>query len=133
MAYSKYLIKLGNFEFPLKYIEASSYQIKRNVQDVDSYRDANGVLHRNALAHDVLSVTFTTKPNLTSTQVGELMNQIRSNYINVLEKKLLVTAYVPEYDDYVTQEMYLADIPFTIKGISDIIKYDRITFDLVGY
>lgn len=131
--YSGFLLKLGNFEFPLRYIEAATYQVKRNVQDLDSYRDADGVLQRNALEHYVITVTFNTKPNLTNTKIGTLMNNIEANYLNALEKKLLVTAYVPEFDDYVTQEMYLADPLFTIKEISDIIKYDRITFDFVGY
>ena len=131
--YSGFLLKLGNFEFPLKYIEAATYQVKRNVQDVDSYRDADGVLQRNALSHYVVTVTFNTKPNLNNQQIGELMDNIKANYLNELEKKLLVTAYVPEYNDYITQEMYMADILFTIKGISDIIKYDRVTFDFIGY
>ena len=131
--YSGFLLKLGNFEFPLKYIEANTYQVKLNGQDLDSYRDGDGVLQRNALEHKVATVTFNTKPNLTDIQIGELMENIRKNYLNEIEENVIATVFIPKLNDYITQEMYLADPLFTIKEISDIIKYDRITFDFVGY
>lgn len=131
--YNGFLLKLGNFEFPKKYIEAKTYIVTLNGQDLDSYRDGDGVLQRNALEHKVVSITFNTKPNLTDKQVGELMENIRKNYLNPIEENVIATVFVPKLNDYVTQEMYMADNPFTIKEISDIIKYDRITFDFVGY
>ena len=133
MAFNGFLLKVGNYEFPARYIEYATYQVKKNVQDLDPYRDANGKLHRNALEHYVVTVTFSIKPNLTNVQVGELMRNIRENFTNELERCSLVTAYVPEMNDYITQEMYLADPLFTIKEISDIIKYDRTTFNFIGY
>ena len=131
--YSGFLLKLGNFEFPLKYIEANTYQVKLNGQDLDSYRDGDGVLQRNALEHKVATVTFNTKPNLTDVQIRELMANISKNYLNEIEENVIATVFIPKLNDYITQEMYLADPLFTIKEISDIIKYDRITFDFVGY
>ena len=133
MAFNGFLLKVGNFEFPAKYIEYATYQAKKNIQDLDPRRDANGVLHRNSLEHYVITVTFNVKPNLSNTQIGELMENIRANYTNEMERCALVTAFVPELNDYVTQEMYLADPLFTIKEISDIIKYDRTTFNFIGY
>lgn len=133
MAFSGFLLKVGDYEFPARYIEYSTYQGKLNIQDLDPHRDANGKLHRNALEHAVVTVTFNIKPNLTNTQIGELMRNIRENYTNELERCAVVTAFVPELNDYVTQEMYLADPLFTIKEISDIIKYDRTTFNFIGY
>lgn len=133
MAFSGFLLKVGDYKFPDRYMEYATYQAKRNVQDLDPRRDANGKLHRNSLEHVVITVTFNIKPNLTNKEIGELMRNIRENYTNELERCALVTAYVPEMDDYITQEMYLADPLFTIKEISDIIKYDRTTFNFIGY
>lgn len=133
MAFNGFLLKVGDFEFPPRYIEYATYQGKLNVQDLDPRRDANGKLHRNSLEHTIVTVTFSIKPNLTNEQIGELMQNIRNNYTNELERRALVTAFVPELNDYVTQEMYLADPLFTIKEISDIIKYDRTTFNFIGY
>ena len=132
MAFNGFLLKVGTYEFPARYIEYATYQAKKNVQDLDPYRDANGKLHRNALEHYAVTVTFNIKPNLTNKQIGELMDNIRKNYLNESERCALVTAFVPELNDYVTQEMYLADPLFTIKEISDIIKYDRTTFNFIG-
>lgn len=133
MAYNGFLLKVGDYEFPLNYIEYGTYVAKKNIQDLDPQRDANGYLHRNTLEHYIVTVTFNIKPNLTNIQIGELMRNIGNNYINQLERRAIVTAYVPEQDDYITQEMYLADPLFTIKEISDIIKYDRTTFNFIGY
>ena len=49
MGYNGYLVRVGEYTIPLGMIKANSYKITKNSQDLDSYRDANGVLHRNAL------------------------------------------------------------------------------------
>ena len=49
MAYSGFLFKVGNYVISGKeFISADGISITRNVQDVDSYRDADGILHREA-------------------------------------------------------------------------------------
>ncbi|MEE1071557.1 MAG: DUF6711 family protein [Cellulosilyticum sp.] len=116
MAYSGFLIKVGDYTIPFKFMKAESYQVTRNVQDLDSYRDANGKLHRTALEHIVHKVEFETPAMLTNTEVSEFMSNIRRNYTVPVERKALVTLYVPEFDTYETQEMYMPDIPFQIYG-----------------
>lgn len=44
MAYSGFLIKVGDYTVPFRYIEASKYKTGVKGQDLDSYRDANGIL-----------------------------------------------------------------------------------------
>ena len=51
MAYSGFLIKVGNYTVPFRYIEAKKYKCGIKGQDLNSYRDANGVLHREALSN----------------------------------------------------------------------------------
>ena len=132
--YNGTLIKLGNYELPLRYIKAETYQVLFSTNDLDSYRDANGELHRNALDHKVAKVEFQTPPLLTNHQVSELMRNIQLQYTNAREKKLLVTMYIPEMDDYVTQEMYIPDIQFTIYGIfGSVIKYNAFRLAFIGY
>lgn len=46
MAYSGFLIKVGDYTVPFRYIEAKKYKCSIKGQDLDSYRDANGILHR---------------------------------------------------------------------------------------
>lgn len=134
MAYQGYLIKVGNYQIPHKFIKADTYSPYRNVQDLDSYRDANGILHRNALAHVPNKVEFETPSMLTNIQFEELMSNIRANYTNAIERKASVTMYVPETNSYETQEMYMPDITPKIYGIfNGVIKYNPIRLAFIGY
>ena len=135
MAYQGYLIKVGGYTISgKKYIKAESYNVTKNIQDLDSYRDANGVLHRTALDHAPLKIEFETPPLLTNEDIGELFSNIRENSLVLKERKVSVTAYVPELDDYVTQEMYMPDPKFSIYGVFDnVIKYNPVRIAFIGY
>lgn len=137
MAFAGYLLKVGNYEIDgTYYINYDKYNVTRNIQDLDSYRDANGVLHRNALSHVPIKIEFETRENLTNTDVATFFGNISSNYINEAERKATVTAYVPETDSYVTQDMYMSDPQFKIKKIepgTNVIKYESIRVAFIGY
>ena len=135
MAYSGYLIKVGNYTIPTnKFIKADSYSALYSTTDFDSYRDANGVLHREALPHKLLKIEFETPAMLTNVEMGTLLANIRSNYTNATEKRCNVTAYVPELDDYVTADCYIPDINFSIYGnYGGVIHYNSIRFAFVQY
>ena len=136
MAYSGFLIKVGDYIIPAnKYIKADSYSVYRNIQDLDSYRDANGFLHRNVLSHVANKVEFETPSMLTNVEFASLMKNIQRNYISSLEeRKALVTLYIPEIDDYVTQEMYMPDVKPTIYGTyGGIVRYNAVRIAFIGY
>ena len=142
MAFNGILVTVGtndNTKFDIDgeyYINWDKYNVTRLIQDLDSYRDANGVLHRNALDHIPIKVEFETRENLTNTDVGEFFGRIRANFTVPAERKAIITAYVPELDDYITQEMYMADPQIKIKRIEDstnVIKYESIRVAFIGY
>ena len=115
-------------------IRAESYKATLSVQDLDSYRDANGVLHRTALNHRVNKMEFETPAMLTNTQMAELFSNIANNYTVPAERKFIGTFYVPELDAYVSQDMYMSDPSFTIYGIFDgVIKYNPIRIAFIAY
>ena len=67
-------------------IKADTYKITPNArQDLDSYRDANGLLHRNALTHTATIVEFDTIP-MWDTKFSEMMNAVVVNYTNYVER-----------------------------------------------
>lgn len=134
MSYSGFLIKVGNYTIPTnKFIKAESYSVYANMQDLNPYTDANGYLHREAVELKAIKVEFETPAMLTNQDFSELMYNIRQNYIIEREKSLYVTAYIPEYDSYVTQRGYLADFTPQIYGIfNGVIKYNPIKFSIVG-
>ena len=133
MAYKGYLLKVGDCIISgKKYIKADSYSAYVNMQDVDDYTDANGYLHRNAVDLKVAKVEFET-PMLTNSDLTELMSNIQANYTITKARQCEITAYIPEYDDYVTQTAYLADIKPNIYGVFDeVIKYNPIRFAFIG-
>lgn len=134
MAYNGFLLKVGNYEISAKkYIKANSYNAYVNMQDLDPYTDANGYVHRNAVELKALKVEFETVPMLTNTEFAEFMANIRANYVNEKERTCIVTAYIPEYDEYVTQMAYLADFTPSIYGTyNGVIHYNSIRFAFIG-
>ena len=133
MAYNGFLLKIGNYEFPQKYIRPSTYLAYVNMQDIDPYTDANGYLHREVVELKALKAEFETIPMLTNKEFSKIMGSIRSNYIESKSRKVLITAYIPEYDDYVTQTGYMVDITPQIYGTyGNEIHYDPVRFAFVG-
>ena len=133
MAYSGFLIKIGNYTFPQKYIKAESYSAYVNMQDLDPWTDANGFLHREAVELKALKVEFETPAMLTNVELTEIMNNIKANYTIEKARQCQITAYIPEYDSYVTQTGYMADFTPTIYGTLDgIIHYNSIRLAFIG-
>lgn len=134
MAYSGYLVKIGNYTIPSnKFIKADSYSAYVNMQDIDPYTDANGHLHREAVELKALKIEFETPAMLTNNEFAKFMKNIRDNYISEKSRSLMITAYIPEYDDYVTQMGYMADFAPQIYGTyGGVIHYNPIRLAFIG-
>lgn len=109
MAFSNFLIEVGTYVIPDKYIKYDSWQSTYETVDFDSYRDANGYLHRNALADRKIKVEFET-PYLYKHDWDALMAAIRGQYVSATEQSANITAYIDEIGDYVTQKCYLVNV-----------------------
>lgn len=134
MAYAGYLIKVGTYTIPLSIIRAETYSPYKSVTDLDSYVDANGELHRNALDHIAYKIEFETIPLLTDVQFGDLMSNLYAQMSNQLERKASVTAYIPEINDYITQDMYMPDIkPVLYYADGEKVQYNQIRLAFIGY
>lgn len=134
MAYEGYLIKVGNYIIPAnKFIKAESYSAYVNMQDLEPWTDANGYLHRTPVELKALKVEFETPAMLTNTEFSELMANIRNNYTNAIGRECVVTAYIPEYDYYVTQNAYMPDpTPSIYLATPTVIKYNPIRLAFIG-
>lgn len=88
MAYEGFLIQVGTYKIPLKYINAEEYTVTLAGQELDSYSDANGKIQRTVVNNFVPTVEFSTPPLLTDSEIGELFSNIRSQFVNPVEKKL---------------------------------------------
>lgn len=134
MAFEGYLLKIGDYIISdEKFIKLDSYSAYVNMQDIDDYTDGNGYLHRNAVDLKVAKVEFETPAMMTNSDLAEFMDNIQANYTIEKARQCEITAYIPEYDDYVTQTAYLADIKPSIYGIfDDVIKYNPIRMAFIG-
>lgn len=134
MAYSGWLVKVGDYIIDAKkYIKADSYSAYVNMQDLEPWTDANGFLHREAVELKVAKIEFETPAMLTNITFSELMRNIQANYTVPKARQFLLTAYIPECDEYVTQTAYLADFQPTIySNANGVIKYNSIKFSLIG-
>lgn len=138
--YEGYLIRVnnsssGNYKIPTEYIQANSYKVTRNIQDLDSYRDANGELHRNALDHVPIKVECTTVPMLDQDEWASIINNISKRWSIPKERKASMTVYVPETNEYVTQAMYMSDIEVSMyyADSNKKIQYNAIGLTWIGY
>lgn len=136
MAFNGSLLKFSGDNFDLDYVYKESYKITPNrVQDLDPYRDANGLLHRNALSHTATTISFQTKP-MWNTEFETMMSFVRSHYTNSSEKKLSITYYSPDTDSYKTGDFYVPDVEITMDLVDTSRKkilYLSTTLEFIEY
>ena len=136
MGYNGFLVKVGTYTIPMEYVTWESYKGTLGIQDLDSYRDGNGVLHRNALDYAIPKVELQLRENITNHEFDEIMSNIRSQYTSSVERKASVRCFIPEIGDYIEYtDMYLPDIEVTIKGQVDAttLKYKSVRLAWIAY
>lgn len=136
MAFNGSLLKFSGDNFPLKYVFKESYKVTPNRrQDLDPYRDGNGLLHRNTLSHTATTIQFQTKP-MWNDQFEQMMNFIRSHYTNTQEKKLQITYYSPDINSYKTGNFYVPDVEYVMDLVDTVknrILYLSTTLEFIEY
>lgn len=134
VAYNGTLLSFGKYPIPMKFIKYDTYVITPNIRlDLDSYRDADGVLRRNALKHTTTKIEFET-PALRGADMDELMYNLRSQYINENEKNAICSYYDPETGSYKSGEFYMPDFKFTLYNVSGgLIIYRPLRLAFIEY
>lgn len=144
MAYSGYLIKVkgipgstyysSDYEIPMHFVLEKTYKMTYSVIDFDSTRNGAGKLVRNALKHKVPHCTIQVKP-LNNTNMAALWEGISNRYLVQKEKKVELSVYIPEINDYVTAKFYVPDTEITIRRIENnqTVIYEGFTLEFIGY
>jgi len=130
-----YLVKIGTYTVPFKFIKAESYSCVWSVVDFDSYRDANGELHRDAVSdRRTMKVEWET-PDMSDTEIAELLTNIKSQFISAVAKSCNVTAFMPEEQAYKSDTCYLtSDVNFSIRyADANGLRYNPVRFAFIGY
>jgi hypothetical protein len=117
--FDKYFVKVINAStgeetpIPNKYISLSSYvSTPHQRQDIDSFQDDFGHLHRNTLEHTRSKLEWNTPP-LTERETLDLQNILNSAIINEKERKAKIIHYCFDTHTYEQGEFYIPDITFT--------------------
>lgn len=124
----QFYLKAGNYPIPLEYMKLDSYKTSPDQrQDLDSYRDADGYLHRNVLPHTASKVEFETPP-MHVADFRALIDGIRANYIDALSRDVNLTYYDDDTDTYKTGHFYMpATMTYEVYN-KDIYNSFRIAF-----
>ena len=102
---------------------------------MDSYRDGNGVLHRNALNTKIVKVEFQLRENIKASEYDVIMQEITNRYTKASERKLQIDVYLPETATYSgTIDVYMPDPEVVIKraDANDLV-YKSIRMAFIGY
>lgn len=130
------LLKVGGQDFPLQYVEETSYKINdQSRQDLDPFRNTTGVLTRNVVPHTITKIEITAKP-LNNIEMSNLMTFLTNAMVNKQEKKVIAEYYSPSTDSYRTGEFYMPDFEYTIDYIDRVenkIFYDPFTIKFIEY
>lgn len=99
--------KFGDYEIPKRYIVKNTYDTAPSqVQDLDSFTDGDGVTHRNALEHTKSQVQFTLM-RMSESEMIPIIDGIKRNFVNPLERDGYCTYYDAWEHDYKTVHMYI--------------------------
>lgn len=135
MAFNGYLLSLNGTQFPLSYMNWESYKVVPNRRtDLNSAQNANGELVRYVVEHTRSTIEFETRP-MWNADVDAMMRLIRNAYSNELEKKVSITYFCPDINDYKTGDFYLSpNTEFQILKIeNNKLKYKPIKLYFVEY
>lgn len=117
--FDKYFVKVVNAStgaetpIPNKFISLSSYvSTPHQRQDLDSFQDNEGRLHRNTLTHTRSKLEWNTPP-LRERELKQLQDILNSGIINSKERKLKIIHYCFDTHTYEKSVFYMPDITFT--------------------
>lgn len=135
MAYKGYLIKVGTYTIPFDFILASTFKCGINGQDLDSTRNANGILKRDALENEVIQAEWDVPAPIREEETRLLMDKIQAQYSNKRERKALVKAWMPEIGEYVTMDCYMTpNLEYSIQYADEKeVVYDSFHLKFIGY
>ena len=129
-----YLIKFGNDVFPHEYIIYDSYKVSPDKRiDMDSARNANGILERNVLDHTASTLQFDLRP-MDGDEQETVTSFLNNHFSDTAQKKVLIQYWNPFTSSYKSGDFYIPDIEYPIKKIEDNqIYYGKVTLKAIEY
>ena len=129
-----HLIKFGDTWLPEELLMSDGWQPVPNQRtELQAFRDANINLHRVTSANYKTSLTITLTP-MNKTDKERVQAIIKSGMVNEIERKVLVTYWNDEDNQYKTGYFYIPDISFQTLGFFGGERwYKSVTIQLIEY
>ncbi len=137
--FNGWLIKFGDVIFPNGFILADGWESVPNQRmEIDAYRDANILLHRETSGNFKTSLTLTIRPMdlAEMTAFKAVIGLATLEITSKRQRRLLVTYWNDEELDYKTATMYMPDVTYSIHTVSEDrkdIEYNSFTIELIEY
>lgn len=137
--FNGWLIKFGDVVLPNSFILADGWESTPNQRvEIDAYRDANVLLHRETSENFKTSLTL----NIRAMDLAEMTafkNVIGLATLEITSKRqrrLMVTYWNDEELDYKTAVMYMPDVTYSIHIVDEAaknIEYNSFSIELIEY
>ncbi len=137
--FSGWLIKFGDVVLPNSFILADGWESTPNQRvEIDAYRDANVLLHRETSENFKTSITLNIRAmNLEEmTAFKAVIGLATLDINNKKQRRLMVTYWNDEELEYKTATMYMPDVTYSIHTVNEVdrdIEYNGFTIELIEY
>lgn len=137
--FSGWLIKFGDVVLPNSFILADGWESTPNQRvEIDAYRDANVLLHRETSENFKTSITLNIRAmNLEEmTAFKAVIGLVTLDINNKKQRRLMVTYWNDEELEYKTATMYMPDVTYSIHTVDEVdrdIEYNGFTIELIEY
>lgn len=130
--YQGYLLKFGNTILPNQYFTDYS-SVPSRISDEDAGTDQTGRLWRSPLPHKRSTAKFTVKKMVLDKKIA-FQSIVQGAITNAAERKMTVTYWNDDVNDYRTTECYVPDIEYSVRDAdATTIYYNPISVELIEY
>lgn len=137
--FSGWLIKFGNVILPNSFILVDGWESVPNQRvEIDAYRDANVLLHRETSENFKTSLTLNIRAmDLEEMTAFKAVIGLATLSINDKKQRKLTVAYWNDEElNYKTATMYMPDVTYSIHTVNEVerdIEYNGFTIELIEY
>lgn len=137
--FNGWLIKFGDIILPNSFIMADGWESIPNQRvEVDAFRDANVLLHRETSENFKTKLTLNIREmNLAERRAFDAVIGLATLSINdKKQRRLMVTYWNDEDLEYKDGIMYMTDTTYTIHTVNEValdINYNGFTIELIEY
>lgn len=137
--FNGWLVKFGGVVLPNSFILVDGWESVPNQRvEIDAYRDANVLLHRETSENFKTSLTINIR-SLDLAEMTAFKNVIGLATLGITSKnqrRLMVTYWNDEELEYKDAIMYMPDVTYSIHTVNEYandIEYNAFTIELIEY